>query len=184
MLGRCCVRAGWLLLSSILLLGRKALADGHRYIKRKQRPDGSFEGSWGVCFTYAAWFALEAYNCMGESYIARYTLNLLDLDLTFANILSLSSAVLYRRTWKPHASFWCQSRWKMAAGVRTLNLVRRDVTYRQTDLRYTTHAGHYSDSWPSGQFKLFPPAWYPLISRYVRLWRLPIQGIAFICSLP
>eukprot|EP00117_Sycon_ciliatum_P011614 scpid55069/ scgid1879/ Lanosterol synthase; 2,3-epoxysqualene--lanosterol cyclase; Oxidosqualene--lanosterol cyclase len=33
---------------------------GFDYIRREQRFDGSWEGSWGVCFTYGAWFAMEA----------------------------------------------------------------------------------------------------------------------------
>ncbi|CAG5120086.1 unnamed protein product, partial [Candidula unifasciata] len=45
-----------------------ALREGLKYISNKQRPDGSWEGSWGVCFTYGAWFALEAYSCMGYTY--------------------------------------------------------------------------------------------------------------------
>lgn len=24
--------------------------------------------SWGVCFTYGAWFGLEAFACMGHTY--------------------------------------------------------------------------------------------------------------------
>jgi len=43
---------------------RRAIADavdaGIRFIKKKQRPDGSWYGSWAVCFTYAAFFAVEA----------------------------------------------------------------------------------------------------------------------------
>nr|UTN00765.1 lanosterol synthase [Strongylocentrotus purpuratus] len=38
------------------------------YIKGKQQPDGSWEGSWGVCFTYAAWFGLEGFGSMGLRY--------------------------------------------------------------------------------------------------------------------
>lgn len=45
-----------------------ALHEGLKFIQNKQRPDGSWEGSWGVCFTYGAWFALEAYGCMGYTY--------------------------------------------------------------------------------------------------------------------
>jgi lanosterol synthase len=38
------------------------------YIRRAQRPDGSWYGSWGVCFTYAAMFALESLSSVGETY--------------------------------------------------------------------------------------------------------------------
>lgn len=39
-----------------------------QYIRRAQRPDGSWYGSWGVCFTYAAMFALESLATVGETY--------------------------------------------------------------------------------------------------------------------
>lgn len=42
-----------------------ALHDGLEYIRKKQLPDGSWEGSWGVCFTYCAWFGLEAFAHCG-----------------------------------------------------------------------------------------------------------------------
>jgi lanosterol synthase len=38
------------------------------YIRRAQRPDGSWYGSWGICFTYAGWFAVESLACVGETY--------------------------------------------------------------------------------------------------------------------
>ncbi|XP_049585016.1 lanosterol synthase [Syngnathus scovelli] len=47
---------------------RKTLDDGLEYCRRTQRPDGSWEGSWGVCFTYGTWFGLEAFACMGHHY--------------------------------------------------------------------------------------------------------------------
>lgn len=34
----------------------RALTRGTKYIEGQQRPDGSWYGSWAVCFTYAAWF--------------------------------------------------------------------------------------------------------------------------------
>ncbi|XP_053483287.1 lanosterol synthase isoform X1 [Ictalurus furcatus] len=45
---------------------RRTLQQGLDYCRRMQRPDGSWEGSWGVCFTYGAWFGLEAFACMGH----------------------------------------------------------------------------------------------------------------------
>jgi lanosterol synthase len=38
------------------------------YIKKAQFPDGSWYGSWGICYTYAAWFALESLASIGETY--------------------------------------------------------------------------------------------------------------------
>jgi lanosterol synthase len=39
-----------------------------KYIRKAQRADGSWYGSWGICFCYAGWFALESLACAGESY--------------------------------------------------------------------------------------------------------------------
>ncbi|KAM4560616.1 lanosterol synthase-like [Fundulus diaphanus] len=47
---------------------RSTLRDGLSYCRRVQRADGSWEGSWGVCFTYGTWFGLEAFACMGHTY--------------------------------------------------------------------------------------------------------------------
>ncbi|KAH8731824.1 lanosterol synthase [Phaeosphaeriaceae sp. PMI808] len=38
------------------------------YIRHSQLPDGSWYGSWGICFTYAGMFALESLACAGETY--------------------------------------------------------------------------------------------------------------------
>ncbi|XP_064181307.1 lanosterol synthase [Anguilla rostrata] len=47
---------------------RSTLRDGLEYCRKVQRPDGSWEGSWGVCFTYGVWFGLEAFACMGHTF--------------------------------------------------------------------------------------------------------------------
>ena len=39
-----------------------------RYIRKAQRADGSWYGSWGICFTYAGMFALESLASIGETY--------------------------------------------------------------------------------------------------------------------
>ena len=38
------------------------------YIRRAQNPDGSWYGSWGICFTYAGMFAIESLASIGETY--------------------------------------------------------------------------------------------------------------------
>ncbi|XP_066226065.1 lanosterol synthase isoform X1 [Saccopteryx leptura] len=47
---------------------RETLEQGLRFCRRTQKADGSWEGSWGVCFTYGTWFGLEAFACMGQIY--------------------------------------------------------------------------------------------------------------------
>ncbi|KAK0568498.1 Lanosterol synthase (Oxidosqualene--lanosterol cyclase) [Tilletia horrida] len=39
-----------------------------KYILKAQRPDGSWFGSWGICFTYAMMFSLESLHEAGYSY--------------------------------------------------------------------------------------------------------------------
>ncbi|KAM5349570.1 hypothetical protein ACJ41O_006075 [Fusarium nematophilum] len=41
---------------------------GISWIKGDQRLDGSWYGSWGICFTYGTMFALESLACVGEHY--------------------------------------------------------------------------------------------------------------------
>lgn len=45
-----------------------AIRNGIAFIKGQQEADGSWYGSWGVCYTYATWFALEALACEGLNY--------------------------------------------------------------------------------------------------------------------
>lgn len=44
-----------------------------KYIHAAQRPDGSWYGSWGICFTYAGMFALQSLSSIGETYLTNAT---------------------------------------------------------------------------------------------------------------
>ena len=46
----------------------KTLEGAVNYIRKAQRADGSWYGSWGICFTYAGMFALESLASVGETY--------------------------------------------------------------------------------------------------------------------
>ena len=43
-----------------------SVARGERYIKSIQRADGSWYGSWGVCFTYGIWFGIDGLTAAEE----------------------------------------------------------------------------------------------------------------------
>lgn len=42
-----------------------AIERGKQFILSKQRPDGSWYGSWGVCFTYGTWFGIDGLLAAG-----------------------------------------------------------------------------------------------------------------------
>jgi squalene/oxidosqualene cyclase-like protein len=45
----------------------QAVNRGIEFIKKEQRQDGSWEGSWAVCFTYGTWFAVSGLIAAGIS---------------------------------------------------------------------------------------------------------------------
>lgn len=42
-----------------------AITRGRAFLLDAQREDGSFEGSWGICFTYGTWFGVEGLRAAG-----------------------------------------------------------------------------------------------------------------------
>ncbi|XP_022723277.1 cycloartenol synthase-like isoform X2 [Durio zibethinus] len=42
---------------------------GVEFIEKTQAADGSWYGSWGVCFTYAGWFGIKGLSAAGRTYI-------------------------------------------------------------------------------------------------------------------
>lgn len=43
----------------------RAIARGRRFLLDRQRADGSWEGSWGICFTYGTWFGVRGLLAAG-----------------------------------------------------------------------------------------------------------------------
>ena len=49
-------------------VSRNCLQKAIDYIHKAQQPHGGWVGSWSICFTYAAQFALESLSLAGETY--------------------------------------------------------------------------------------------------------------------
>ncbi len=49
----------------------RAIENGRRFLETEQRVDGSWEGSWGVCFTYGTWFGVLGLKAAGAPDAAR-----------------------------------------------------------------------------------------------------------------
>lgn len=47
---------------------QQAISGAAQYLRKFQRPDGSWYGSWAICFTYGTFFALEGLQTVGETY--------------------------------------------------------------------------------------------------------------------
>ncbi len=47
----------------------EAIARGVAFLRSAQRADGSFEGSWAVCFTYGTWFGVSGLLSAGVSHL-------------------------------------------------------------------------------------------------------------------
>jgi len=45
----------------------RAISRGVSFLRESQRADGSFEGSWAVCFTYGTWFGVSGLLAAGAS---------------------------------------------------------------------------------------------------------------------
>ncbi|KAK6284853.1 hypothetical protein POUND7_003805 [Theobroma cacao] len=46
----------------------KCIAKAVLFLENVQKPDGSWYGSWGICFTYGTWFALGGLAAAGKNY--------------------------------------------------------------------------------------------------------------------
>lgn len=98
---------------------RETLQQGLEFCQQKQRPDGSWEGSWGFVSPTAPGSAWKLSPAWGRG---------------------TKMGLPVRRSPEPVTSC-CPGRWQMEAGEKTLSLVNSGVTCKVPSPRSTTHAG-------------------------------------------
>ncbi|RKF53282.1 Lanosterol synthase [Golovinomyces cichoracearum] len=47
---------------------KRAISRAYKFVASSQRDDGSWYGSWAICFTYAAMFALKSFETVGQQH--------------------------------------------------------------------------------------------------------------------
>ncbi|CCH58112.1 hypothetical protein TBLA_0A03120 [Henningerozyma blattae CBS 6284] len=107
------------------------------YIKRAQNNDGSWYGSWGICFTYASMFALEALETIGEDYNNSETVkkgcdfivSKQNKDGGWSETMKSSEIHYYVDSGDLEGSYVVQTSWSVI-GLILANYPDKDVVYR------------------------------------------------------
>jgi lanosterol synthase len=115
----------------------RAIGHGVRFLRDTQREDGSWEGSWGVCFSYGTWFAVQGLVSAGvepEDPALRRAVAFLKAKQRPDGSWSETAESCRRREWvegkNGHA---VNTSWALlalaAAGAKNTDAVRRGVAW-------------------------------------------------------
>lgn len=98
------------------------IARGVRFLRDAQREDGSFEGSWAVCFTYGTWFAVTGLLAAGASAndpaIRRATAFLLEKQRSDGSFSEHGDSCRHRRWIDGEHGHAAQTAWALSTLVR------------------------------------------------------------------
>ncbi|PYH65914.1 lanosterol synthase [Aspergillus vadensis CBS 113365] len=133
-----------------------AIERGVRYVENSQRYDGGWMASWGVTFTYGAFFAMEALYCGGRTYenssVARagchFLLNRQEFDGGWGETIDSRLLGTYTRAPKSHTT---QTAWSclalMYAEYPDPEPIRRGI---QLIMRRQKPNGEWEQEYPVG----------------------------------
>ncbi|MDP1825092.1 MAG: prenyltransferase/squalene oxidase repeat-containing protein [Archangium sp.] len=100
----------------------EAIGRGVAFIRSQQRDDGSFEGSWAVCFTYGTWFAISALRAAGarkdDSAVRRAVAFLLGKQRADGSWSEAGDTCRERRWLEGTEGHVAQTSWALSALVR------------------------------------------------------------------
>ncbi|MGZ6071592.1 MAG: 2,3-oxidosqualene cyclase [Myxococcaceae bacterium] len=158
---------------------RAPIRRGEQFIRRVQRADGSWEGSWGVCFSYGAWFGtagLVAAGARTDDPALRRAADYLEAHQRPDGSWSETLESNRERRWvdgvRGHA---VQTSWALlslaACGHRSSDAVRRGVAWLRAQ---QGDDGRWPDQPITGVFNRTCAIHYDIYLRLFPVWALSI----------
>ncbi|AYU76097.1 lanosterol synthase, putative [Leishmania donovani] len=170
----------------------RAISEGIAYVLGQQQPDGGFYGSWGICYTYAAWLvadALQASKELPDMAVHPHCVKLVDFLLSHQGAdggWSEDVSASARQTWvdSPDGSQVVNTAWAVMAIICAAGKAAHTEPTRQRNIRSAVDRGVQlimsrqlaSGDWPqeriSGVFNGNNPIHYPGYKNSMTVWAL------------
>jgi len=158
---------------------RGPIRRGERFIRKVQRADGSWEGSWGVCFSYGAWFGtaglIAAGARPGDPALRRAADYLEARQRPDGSWSETLEANRQRRWVDGKTGHAVQTSWALlslaACGGRDSEPVRRGVAWLR---EHQSAEGRWPDQPITGVFNRTSAIHYDIYLRLMPVWALAV----------
>ena len=158
---------------------RGPIRRGERFIRKVQRTDGSWEGSWGVCFSYGAWFGtaglIAAGARPGDPALRRAADYLEARQRPDGSWSETLEANRQRRWVDGKTGHAVQTSWALlslaACGGRDSEPVRRGVAWLR---EHQSAEGRWPDQPITGVFNRTSAIHYDIYLRLMPVWALAV----------
>ncbi|HZW90942.1 MAG TPA: 2,3-oxidosqualene cyclase [Myxococcaceae bacterium] len=160
---------------------REPIRRGERFIRQVQRTDGSWEGSWGVCFSYGAWFGTAGLIAAGarpdDPALQRAADYLQARQRTDGSWSETLESNRERRWVDGKTGHAVQTSWALlslaACGRRDSEPVRQGVAWLR---KHQGEDGRWPDQPITGVFNRTCAIHYDIYLRLMPVWALAVCG--------